>query len=39
VPDAAFIPANATAASVANLVRQRPFRAYLHASLLVRLES
>lgn len=37
VPDAQFTPADATAASVASLVRQRPFRAYLHASLLVRL--
>ena len=37
VPDALFTPANATAASVASLVRQRPFRAFLHASLLVRL--
>lgn len=39
VPDAGFTPANANAASMANLVRQRPFRAYLHASLLVRLEA
>ena len=39
VLDAAFVPQNATAAGIANLVRQRPFRAYLHASLLVRLES
>jgi hypothetical protein len=37
VPDAAFTPANATGASMAMLVRQRPFRAYLHASLLIRL--
>jgi hypothetical protein len=37
VPDAAFTPQNATAATMANLVRQRPFRAFLHASLLVRL--
>ncbi len=36
VPDAAFVPATATAATMASLVRQRPFRAYLHASLLVR---
>jgi hypothetical protein len=36
VPDAGFTPANATAANLANLVRQRPFRAFLHASLLVR---
>lgn len=39
VPDAGFTPAQATAASVASLVRQRPFRAFLHASLLVRLPS
>jgi hypothetical protein len=31
-----FTPANATAASIATLTRQRPFRAFLHASLLVR---
>ena len=37
VPDAAFTAANATAATVASLVRQRPFRAFLHASLLIRL--
>jgi hypothetical protein len=37
VPDAAFTPGNATAASMASLVRQRPFRAFLHASLLIRL--
>jgi hypothetical protein len=37
VPDAAFNPATATAASMAMLVRQRPFRAFLHASLLIRL--
>ena len=36
VPDAAFMPGTATAATMASLVRQRPFRAYLHASLLVR---
>lgn len=36
VPDAGFTPANATAATVSSLVRQRPFRAFLHASLLVR---
>jgi hypothetical protein len=32
-----FAAGNADAASIANLVRQRPFRAYLHASLLIRL--
>jgi hypothetical protein len=37
VPDARFTPQDATAATMANLVRQRPFRAFLHASLLVRL--
>jgi hypothetical protein len=37
VPDAGFTPAAATAASIASLVRQRPFQAFLHASLLVRL--
>ncbi len=37
VPDAGFTPASATAATIASLVRQRPFRAFLHASLLVRL--
>ena len=37
VPDAGFTPAAATAASMAMLVRQRPFRAFLHASLLIRL--
>jgi hypothetical protein len=37
VQDAFFTPGTATAASVASLVRQRPFRAFLHASLLVRL--
>jgi hypothetical protein len=37
VPDASFTAATATAATVANLVRQRPFRAFLHASLLIRL--
>ena len=37
VPDANFPPATTTAAAIANLVRQRPFRAFLHASLLVRL--
>ncbi len=36
VPDAGFTTANATAASIASLVRQRPFRAFLHASLLIR---
>ena len=36
VPDAGFNPATATAATMANLVRQRPFRAFMHASLLVR---
>ena len=36
VNDANFNPASATAASMANLVRQRPFRAFMHASLLVR---
>lgn len=35
VPDAAFVPGTATAAAMASLVRQRPFRAYLHASLLI----
>ena len=35
VLDAAFVPAAATAAAIASLVRQRPFRAYLHASLLI----
>jgi hypothetical protein len=39
VPDAGFTAANATAASVASLVRQRPFRAFLHASLLIRLDT
>ena len=39
VPDARFNPAQATAASVASLTRQRPFRAFLHGSLLVRLPS
>ena len=37
VPDAGFTPGSATAAVLASLVRQRPFRAFLHASLLVRL--
>jgi len=37
VSDAHFAPAQATAASVAYLTRQRPFRAFLHGSLLVRL--
>jgi hypothetical protein len=37
VPDAGFTAATATAASIASLVRQRPFRAFLHASLLIRL--
>lgn len=36
VADAGFNPATATAATMANLVRQRPFRAFIHASLLVR---
>ena len=36
VPDAGFNPATATPATMANLVRQRPFRAFMHASLLVR---
>jgi len=36
VLDAGFTAATATAATVANLVRQRPFRAFLHASLLIR---
>jgi hypothetical protein len=36
VSDAGFNPATATAATMANLVRQRPFRAFMHASLLVR---
>jgi hypothetical protein len=36
VTDAAFSPATATAATMANLVRQRAFRVFLHASLLVR---
>jgi hypothetical protein len=36
VPDASFQPGSATPASMANLVRQRPFRAFMHASLLVR---
>lgn len=35
VPDAGFNPATATAAAMANLVRQRPFRAFLHGSLLL----
>ena len=35
VPDAGFNPATATAATMASLVRQRPFRAFMHASLLV----
>jgi hypothetical protein len=37
VPDAGFTPQIATAASTAMLVRQRPFRAFIHASLLIRL--
>ena len=37
VLDAGFNGATATAASIATLVRQRPFRAFLHASLLIRL--
>ena len=37
VADAGFSAATATAANVATLVRQRPFRAFLHASLLIRL--
>jgi hypothetical protein len=36
VSDAGFNPATATPATMANLVRQRPFRAFMHASLLVR---
>ena len=36
VPDANFDPATATAATIASLVRQRPFRAFMHGSLLVR---
>lgn len=36
VPDASFNPATATAATMASLVRQRPFRAFMHGSLLVR---
>jgi len=36
VSDASFNPTTATAATMANLVRQRPFRAFMHASLLVR---
>jgi hypothetical protein len=36
VADVGFTPQNATAATMANLVRQRPFRAFLHASLLIR---
>lgn len=36
VTDANFNPTTATAATMANLVRQRPFRAFMHASLLVR---
>jgi hypothetical protein len=36
VSDANFNPTTATAATMANLVRQRPFRAFMHASLLVR---
>jgi len=36
VPDAGFNPATATPATMANLVRQRPYRAFIHASLLVR---
>jgi hypothetical protein len=36
VADAHFNPASATAATLANLVRQRPYRAFIHASLLVR---
>jgi hypothetical protein len=35
VTDANFNPTTATAATMANLVRQRPFRAFMHASLLV----
>jgi hypothetical protein len=37
VTDAGFTPQNATAATLANLLRQRPFRAFIHASLLIRL--
>ena len=36
VTDANFNPTTANAATMANLVRQRPFRAFMHASLLVR---
>jgi hypothetical protein len=36
VSDASFTPATATSATMATLVRQRPFRAFMHASLLVR---
>jgi hypothetical protein len=36
VADAGFHPATATPGTMANLVRQRPFRAFMHASLLVR---
>lgn len=36
VPDASFVTASATAANLANLLRQRPFRVFLHASMLVR---
>jgi hypothetical protein len=39
VSDAGFSAATATAANVAMLVRQRPFRAFLHASLLIRLDA
>jgi hypothetical protein len=36
VQEVGFTSGNATAASMASLVRQRPFRAFLHASLLIR---
>lgn len=36
VADANFTVATATAATVSSLVRQRPFRVFLHASLLIR---
>jgi hypothetical protein len=36
VADAGFVAATATAANLANLLRQRSFRVFLHASLLVR---
>ena len=36
IADVPITPDNATSASLASLMRQRPFRAFLHASLLVR---